>query len=251
VRRLVVRDLLPPDVKGPVVAKAPVVESAPAVAAAVFPAAATGPAPAPSAARLVLRLAVGGTLVVLDDAGQALRRLEARVLNDQVTAGATPLPPPSARHVLIGALAVAPTWVNQLLRRGSDAVAGPARQVSRPVRFAARWLPTERLHRWSDDVRTRAYTTALNLAEVGRREEQSGRALARAVSAAGLTSALDRVAASPQVQAVIREQSAGMGRSALDDLRAQSARADAMAQSVVGHLLPRPRRKNPDGSGSR
>jgi hypothetical protein len=246
VRRLVVRDLLPPDVKAPAVANAT------AVTPAVVPAAATGPATAaPSAARLVLRLAVGGTLVVLDDVGQALRRLEARVLDDQVTAGAPPLPPPSARHVLIGALAVGPAWVNQLLQRGRDAVAGPARRVSRPVRFAARWLPSERLHRWSDDVRTRAYATALNLAEVGRREEQGGRALARAVSAAGVTSALDRVAASPQVQAVIREQSAGMGRSALDDLRAQSARADGLAQSVVGHLLPRPRRQNPDGSGSR
>jgi hypothetical protein len=100
-------------------------------------------------------------------------------------------------------------------------------------------------------MRARAVAIALGLAEVGRREERISRTLAHAASEAGLTSVVDRIANSPQVRSLIREQSAGMGRSALNDLRARSARADTLAESVLGHVLPHPRRKHPGGSGSR
>jgi hypothetical protein len=201
----------------------------------------------------VLRLVVGTTLAAVDSAGTALQELVASELPDGA-ATAEPLPPPSPRHVLIGALAVGPAWVNQqmnqLARRGRGALAGVQR-ASRPLRFAARFLPTGELRRWSNEMRARAVAIALGLAEVGRREERISRTLAHAASEAGLTSVVDRIANSPQVRSLIREQSAGMGRSALNDLRARSARADTLAESVLGHVLPHPRRKHPGGSGSR
>jgi hypothetical protein len=208
---------------------------------------------APSAGRLVLRVIVGGALLAVEDAGQAMQRLASSDLYDQVTPAAPRLPP-SARHVLIGSLTVSSDWVNrrtnQLVRRGRAALSGGVKHVLRPLRFAARLPPNDGIRRWSSDVRARAAGLALNLGEVGRREERIARALARAVATRVMTSAVDRIANSPQLQSVIREQSAGMGRSALSDLRAQSARADAIAESLVGHLLPHSRRNNRGGSGS-
>ncbi len=208
---------------------------------------------APSAARQVLRLIVGTTLTAVESTGTALEGFVAREPPDAAPA-AEPLPPLSPRHVLIGALAVGPAWVNQqlnqLARRGRGALAGVER-ASRPLRFAARFLPTDELRRWSNGLRSRGIAIALGLAEVGRREEQVARRLAHAASEAGLTSVIDRISNSPQVRSLIREQSAGMGRLALDDLRAQSARADGFAESLVGHLLPHQRRNHPGGSGSR
>ena len=207
-----------------------------------------------SATRQVLRAIVGSTLLAVENAGAALQDIAATQLSDAATAAA-PLPPRSARHVLIGALAVGPAWVNQqmtqLARRGRGALAGGVQRASGPLRFAARLLPTEEIRRWSNVVRSRAAAIALDLAEVGRREERIARALAGAAVTSGVTRIFDRIASSPQLRSLVREQSAGMGRLALDDLRAQSARADGFAESLVGHLLPHPRRKPPAGSGAR
>jgi len=208
---------------------------------------------APSATRRVLRLIVGSTLLAVETAGTALQGFAASGLDG--TTPAEQLPPPSPRHVLIGALAIGPAWLNQkmhqLARRGRGALTSGVRRAPAPLRFAARLLPTEEIRRWSNALRSRAITIAFSLAEVGRREEPIARTLARAATAAGLTSVFDRIASNPQLRSLIREQSAGMGRSALNDLRARSARADARAESVVGHVLPHPRRKQPDSSGSR
>lgn len=207
-----------------------------------------------SATRQVLRAIVGSTLLAVENAGAALQDIAATQLSDPTTAAA-PLPPRSARHVLIGALAVGPAWVNQqmtqLARRGRGALAGGVQRVSGPLRFAARLLPTEEIRRWSNLVRSRAAAIALDLAEVGRREERIARRLANAAVTSGVTRIFDRIAGSPQLRSLVREQSAGMGRLALDDLRAQSARADGFAESLVGHLLPHSRRKPPAGSGAR
>ena len=206
-----------------------------------------------SATRQVLRAIVGSTLLAVENAGAALQDIAATQLSDATTAAA--LPPRSARHVLIGALAVGPAWLNQqmtqLARRGRGALGGGVQRASRPLRFAARLLPTEEIRRWSNVVRSRAAAIALDLAEVGRREERMARTLANAAVTSGVTRIFDRIAGSPQLRSLVREQSAGMGRLALDDLRAQSARADGFAESLVGHLLPHSRRKPPAGSGAR
>jgi hypothetical protein len=205
------------------------------------------------AARQVLRLIVGTSLLVVETTGSALQGFADLELPEGTTPS-EPLPPASPRHVLIGALAIGPAWVNQqmhqLARRGRGALAGVQR-ASRPLRFAARLLPTSELRRWSNAVRSRAIAIAFGLAEVGRREEPIARTLAHGATTAGLTGVLDRIASNPQLRSLIREQSAGMGRSALNDLRERSARADTLAESLVGHLLPHPRRSHPGGSGSR
>jgi hypothetical protein len=206
-----------------------------------------------SATRQVLRAIMGSALLAVEHAGAALQGIADTQLPNRPPTAA-PLPPRSARHVLIGALAVGPAWVNQqmtrLARRGRGALAGGVRRASGPLRFAARFLPTDEIRRWSSVVQSRAAAIALGLAEVGRREEPIARRLAGAAVTSGVTGIFDRIAGSPQLRSLVREQSAGMGRLALDDLRAQSARADGFAESLVGHLLPHRRRKPSDGSGS-
>jgi hypothetical protein len=199
---------------------------------------------APSGPRLVLRLLVGSVMSALEDGGKALRELApvAHSVGEPIE-----LPALSARHVLVGALAVAPTWLTALMLQSRDAVAEPARRASRGLRAVTRFLPTKELSRWMHDLQTRAGTTALKLADLGRYEEQQGRALARAASGRLVGRVLDRVASSPELQAVIRDQSAGMGRSALTALRERSERADALAESVVDRLLPS--RKAGNGHG--
>jgi hypothetical protein len=64
----------------------------------------------PSAARQVLRMIVGTTLLAVESAGSALQRVCTSERNDEPTTNA-PLAPPSARHVLIGALVVGPEFV--------------------------------------------------------------------------------------------------------------------------------------------
>ena len=81
---------------------------------------------ASSAARQVLRVIVGGTLLAVESAGSALQHFASELPDAAIPTG--PLPPPSARHVVIGALTVGPAWVNQqlhrLTRRGRGALAG-------------------------------------------------------------------------------------------------------------------------------
>ena len=200
---------------------------------------------------MIFRLAVGGTVLAVEEAGRTLRDLADPGPNQRP---AEPLPATSARHVLIGALALGPAWMNQLMRRSrgtlSDSLSRPAKLASRGLHVVARVVPTERLARRADQLRTDALTMARRLADVGRREEQQGRSLARATRGFGLTRIFDRVADSPQLRSVIREQSAGMGRSALVDLREGSARADELAESVMGRLLPRRKPGNGHGSGT-
>jgi hypothetical protein len=223
-----------------------------AVASADAQPAGAEPAGKVSAARVIFRLAVGGTVLAVEEAGRSLRELADSRTDQRPT---EPLPATSARHVLIGALALGPAWMNQLVRRGRGALfdslfSHPAKLASRGLQVVARVMPTERLAHRADQLRTDALTTARRWADVGRREEQQGRSLARATGAFGLTQILDRVADSPQLRSVIREQSAGMGRSALVDLRERSARADGRAESVLGRLLPRRKPGNGHGSGT-
>jgi hypothetical protein len=58
--------------------------------------------------------------------------------------------------------------------------------------------------------------------------------------------ALARVAESPDLKRVIREQSAGIAVTAVTELRNRSARADALAERAVRRLFGR---RESDGSG--
>jgi hypothetical protein len=111
-----------------------------------------------------------------------------------------------------------------------------ARHLPGAARSAARW------HAW----RGRSRAQLARWAAVGQREEAASRAVARQALTALRERALARVADSPDVKRVIREQSEGIAVTAVNELRNRSARADRLAERAVKRLLGRGRT---DGAG--
>ena len=74
-------------------------------------------------------------------------------------------------------------------------------------------------------------------AELGRREEAASRLLAFDALTVLRENMLARIAESPDLKSVIREQSEGIAVTAMSELRERSARADNLAERTVGRLF--------------
>ena len=192
--------------------------------------------------RLLFRFTVG----LVELAGEGLVT-SLRVFEETRQAAADPdvdetLPHVRARHVFIGAAAAAPAWLARRLRRraGPPRVLEPRRPASgRGRRLLARAPGVARARRGYLSLRARVGAQMASWAEVGRREEHGGRALAREALNGYYELAMARVADSPELKQVIAEQSQSMAASAVTGLRDGSARADDAVESVARRLLPR------------
>jgi hypothetical protein len=161
------------------------------------------------------------------------------------------LPPVRPRHVFIGAAAAAPAWLSRRLARRRRAPrpspGEPLRRTGgRARRLLARAPGVARARRGLDSLRARvsarrARVTAqlASWAELGRREEHGGRALAREALNGYYEIALARVADSRELKQLVAEQSEGLAVSAVTGLRDGSARADDAVESVARRLLRR------------
>ncbi len=155
---------------------------------------------------------------------------------------------PSPRHTAWGMLVDlldrgrrAPTLVRASLWRATTVTQRLAPSITRARRLA-RHLPgatrsAARWHAWN--ARRRAQLAGW--AAVGQREEAASRAVARQALSALRGRALARVAESPDLKRVIREQSQGIAVTAVTELRNRSARADALAERTVRRLFGRGR----------
>jgi len=182
---------------------------------------------------LVLRFALGAISL-------AGARLVAE-LHDPESATSPPAEPPvRLRHHLVGAALL-----------GSSAIASIA-AVTR-VRWTARagwlagwcgrFLAASRLGlRFDRELRrlvARAATTAGRWAEIGRAEELAGRRLAHAVAERAYEDAVARLGRSPELRHLVAQESAGLTRSAVGELRERCARADDRIESTVRRLRRR------------
>jgi hypothetical protein len=205
----------------------------------IAPAAGSGEAAEPGPGPRRLRFGLG--LVVL--AGDTLRSALGPDESEESTPDATE---PSLRHAAWGLLV-------DLLDRGRDAqgvlraslwrAAMSARRLAPPLararrlaghlpgatRSAAHW------HAW----RARRRAALARWAAAGQREEAASRSVARNALTALRERALARVADSPDLKRVIREQSQGIAVTAVTELRNRSARADRLAERAVRRLLGR------------
>ena len=184
--------------------------------------------------RLVLRFALG-----------AISLGGARLLSELRAAGRRPRASSTApglvlRHHLVGAAVL-----------GSNAVA------SRAAATRARW--TARAHSLTDScgrllarsrlgwrvdgalkrLRARGEQTTGRWARVGRAEEEAGRALVRALAARSFHGAVGRLGQSADLRRLVEEQSAGLSRSAVRELRELCARADPRIERSVRRLRRR------------
>ncbi len=197
------------------------------------------PAGAPSevsAARLVFRFAVGGTGLLVEWMGSALR-----VIDELPTPVDAPGVEPGAyvgRAVVVGALSSAMRW-----RPPPTQLAKAARSTGRATRRGLRMLARlPGAGPCGGATAARAMSSAQQLrrwAEEGAREERAGRRLARLASPSFFELAVARLADSPQLKTVIEEQSGGLAASSVAELRERSELADRLVERVMRRVLRR------------
>jgi len=194
-----------------------------------------------------LRLGLGLIVLTSDAVGSVLAVSGEPGASTAVPRPATAAARPSPRHAawgmlvdLIGrgqrrgpALFRASLWRTAMVaRRLAPSVARArrfARRLPGATRSAAHW------HAWH----ARRQAQLAGWAAAGQREEAASRAVAREALIALRENALARVADSPDLKRVIREQSEGIAVTAVAALRSRSARADGLAEKAVRRLFGR------------
>ena len=196
------------------------------------------------AGRLMFRFGVG--LARLSGGGltAALRALDA----SPIAAGGTAPPAgvadrPTPFHAFVGALVSAPAAFAALRARVAGRLSRARRLARRGGRLLAAAPGTRRLLVRAEAWRARTALRLAALSVVGAREEAEGLALARAAVQGLFEVGLAEVAASPEIERVIREQSQGLAVSALATLRDRSARADGLVEGAAGRFFGRRSRR--------
>jgi len=200
----------------------------------------------PSDPRLLFRLAVGAAAL-----GRERLVSELRSWDREVRAGGLPERLDGdhpARHRLVGAMVMAPGYVTGAARRARHAYARSAGRLVAPL--GARWLRTEpgrRLSARAHALRERLELEVATWEVVGRVEEREGRALAHAGYEAASETFFRHLAQNPELRDLIAEQSAGLTRTFLTDVREIGASADTRVEAAIRRLLRRPPRPAPTG----
>jgi hypothetical protein len=202
----------------------------------------------PGVARLLLRFSMGL-------AGLARERIDAILAAPNLTAGTPATVEAGVGHgafrsfdvalgLVLGAADSGARARPRLRSRWAQVIAS-ARWLSAPLVRACGligWLPG--VPRRAADLRAWRVREGRRLARwasAGRRERAESRALARAALITARETILARIADSPDVKRVIREQSEGIAVTAVGELRERSAQVDDLAEGAVGRLLGRGR----------
>jgi hypothetical protein len=203
------------------------------------------PAPAPG----WLRFGLGLIVLTRETLGSVLADVGAPAASPTRADPAAPTAP-AAHHAAWGAFVElldrgrrTPALVRGYLSHASSYASSSARRFAPSLaraRRLARHLPgatrsSAHWHAW----RARRQAQLARWAAVGQREEAASRAVTRRALTALREAALARVAESPDLKRVIREQSEGIAVTAVTELRNRSARADALAERAVRRLFGR------------
>jgi hypothetical protein len=123
--------------------------------------------------------------------------------------------------------------LRERLRHGWNASTTKTRLDARLIPMRRRLLA--RVERWES---------------LGRTEERHAQALARHALQSLFGQAMNHMAARPELQALIAEQSAGLTRSVVQDMRARSAEADTLAEELVRRIWKGWRQPRPSSGGA-
>jgi hypothetical protein len=201
-------------------------------------AAETGEAAPPGPGLRWLRFGLGLVVLTGDTLRSALGPSDSAGTPERPNAFAPAATGPSLRHAAWGLLVDLVDRgraAQALLRASLWRAAMSARRLAPPL-ARARHLPgAAHWHAW----RARRRVALARLAAAGQREEAASRAVAREALTSLRERALARVADSPDLKRVIREQSQGIAVTAVNELRNRSARADRLAERAVRRLLGR------------
>lgn len=185
----------------------------------------------PADRRLLLRFLIG--------AGQLGR---ARLLEVLRASAPVDVEPPRAAwwHPLLGALVEAPALLaaaritaRRAYVRGPGRVVDPMWQRVRPTRAG------QRIEARIDALRARVAARRRALEAIGRAEAAAASGLAESALGHLYTGTFVRLAGSPELAHLIHEESAGLTRGMVNELRDLSARADTRAERLVRRLRRR------------
>jgi hypothetical protein len=196
-------------------------------------------------ARRLLRVVLGMAALAHQRVGAILATSSAAAAPTPELLDVAPARRQAALGLLLEALEIAHRAPPALRARLSRATSGRRRfgprltGTRRLLGRAPGAAPLNRgLQRWRSGAKARlaAWTAA------GLREETEARALAGAALITIREHAIARVAESPDLKQVIRDQSEGIAVTAVAELRERSAEADGLAEGAIGRLLGRRRR---------
>jgi hypothetical protein len=210
------------------------------------------PAASPSSARaqvgtprLLFRVALGGSALLTEWMGSALRAIDELPAPAEAHPTAVEAP---ARSVLIGALSSAMRWrppIAPLETAARDASRAARRGLRLFANVPGASLVRRRYARARDGVASRLGRWA----EEGAREERAGRRLAHLAAPVFFELGVARLSDSPELKTVIEEQSQGLAASSVAELRERSEDADRAIERVVRRVLRRPSKE--EGRGGR
>jgi hypothetical protein len=189
------------------------------------------------AARLVFRLVVGSTSLAANWLVSALRAL------DQLRPPADwsqDVVPADAPSVVVGALSAALRW-RPTRARQQAATSLVGRAARRGMQVLGRLPGAGRVDGRYRELREQTETTLRQWAEEGARETLAGRRLARLAAPGFFELVVARLAQSPELRAVIQEQSEGLASSSVAELRERSELADRIVDRLVRRMLRRAR----------
>jgi hypothetical protein len=189
-----------------------------------------------SSGRLALRFAVGTAEIAGERLAAALR-----VFEERRARGGEPVafPPVAPRHVLLGALCAAPAGLQRALARARPLAERTGQVASDGLRWLARVPGGRRLEEATRAARARALIQIARWAAAGVREEMAARSLARTALPEVFELAMARLADSPDLQELLKDQSEGLTVAAMNRLREYSQGADQAAQGLASRLLHR------------
>ena len=216
--------------------------------------------------RTILRLMVGGAVIGWDELLAHLEQWEeeVRIAGDRdrkpgespgtivfVEPGARSVQPMSqaqeVRYMLLGLLFEAEARLHQ---RSSTVVKLAERTTSAFFKPMARWMNrNERLDparsRFEDLVR-RGEAVTDRWIQRGLREETHGRRLVRTATQDTFDASMEQLGQAPELQNLVKMQSAGLTREVLDEVRSRTVTGDYVAEGLVRRILRRaPRRDLP------
>jgi hypothetical protein len=189
-----------------------------------------------TSARLVFRFVVGGTALAGEWLAEALRALEE--LPPPAAASGGEAAPAGKGAVLVGAVSAALRWRPPGARLEA-ASRGATLASRRGLRLLSRAPGAGLVTRHYRELRQEVDEQLRRWAEEGARESLAARRLARLATPSFFELVVGRLAQSPELRGVIEEQSAGLARSSVEELRGRSEVADRVVERFVRRLIHR------------
>ena len=194
------------------------------------------------AVQALTRLLLGAALDGSDELLSRLRQWDAAPRAVEQS-GAKEPPSAALRYALVGLLFDAEARIRARLARAgrlSHRLTDLFYAAMEPVAY---FLPIQPALDTFDELVERAQFELYRWMQLGRREEQRGRALARQATGSSIDELLEYLAHNPAIRELIEQQGVSVAGTAVDEVRERMVSADAWVERLARGMLRRPARE--------